>query len=75
MKVSTKRRLERLEGQLADDTQRVVVIQRVDESRADADANLERWKAGEDVESVRCQEPYQGGGISVVYVIYVEPVR
>ena len=75
MKVSTKRRLERLEGQWADDTQRVVVIQRVDESREDADTNLERWKAGEEVDAVRCQEPYKGGGISVVYVIYVEPAR
>jgi hypothetical protein len=75
MKVSTKRRLERLEGQLADDTQRVVVIQRVGESRDDADANLERWKAGEEVGGIRCSEPYRGGDISVVYVIYVEPAR
>jgi hypothetical protein len=70
-----KRRLERLEGQLADDTQRVVVIQRVGESRDDADTNLERWKSGEDVESVRCAEPYKGGDISIVYVIYVEAAR
>ena len=72
MKISTKKRLEQLEGLLGNDEQRVVVIQRVGESREDADANLERWKAGEEVDSVRCQDPYKGGDISVVYVIYVE---
>ena len=53
--------------------QRITVIQQDSESREDMDARLERWKAGEDVPGVDSDEPYKGGELGVIYVMYVKP--
>ena len=73
MNISMIRRLESMEQRFRPREQRIVVVQRDGETDEDMAARLERWKAGEDVPGIRSQEPYKGGELAVINVVFVEP--
>ena len=57
-------------GQLTS-RQVVRVIQRIGDSKADIDAKIERWKAGESVDGINGE--YKGGDLLIVRIILVAP--
>ena len=68
-----KKRLDTLEQRIRPRQQRIVVLQQDGETDEDMAARLERWKAGEDVPGIRSQEPYKGGELAVINVVFVRP--
>lgn len=70
MKMSMKRRLEKMEQQARPEEQVVIVLQQDAESGEAMADRLGRWKAGEDVPGIGSEKPYQGGNLKVINVCF-----
>lgn len=70
MKMSMKRRLEKIEQRTSREEQIVIVLQQDGESGEAMADRLGRWKAGEDVPGVGSEKPYQGGHLKVINVCF-----